>query len=49
MSNASGTAFSVTVRNFLNSTDQWRGYHLPMTSPVAISRAARSDVVPLRL
>ena len=36
-------------RNLRNSRARWRGKHLPMISPVAMSRAAKREVVPWRL
>ena len=49
MSRSSGTLASTWSRNLRNSRLRWRRKHLPMTSPVATSRAANSEVVPLRL
>ena len=36
------------MRNLRNSSLRWRRKHLPITLPVATSRAANSEVVPLR-
>ena len=48
MSRSAGTFASTRSRNLRNSRARWRGKHLPMISPVAMSRAGQREVVPWR-
>ena len=49
MSRSAGTFASTRSRNLRMCRARWRGKHLPMISPVAMSRAAKREVVPWRL
>src|ERR1700739_1067389 len=42
-SRSRGTLASISSRNLRNSVARWRAKHLPITRPVAMSRAANSE------
>ena len=48
-SRSAGTALSISIRNFLNSSARCRRLVVAITSPVATFNAAKRSVTPFRL